>query len=60
MIANPGHPESTMPHTMIPAFGALAIPIAILLTWTGIGLYAAWQTWHGRDYTYPGIGIRIP
>lgn len=44
---------------MIEALAMLVIPVALVLAWTGIGVYAAWRVWHGKDYEYPGIGRLI-
>ena len=56
VLINPNHPEPIMPYTMIPAFALVLVPIALTVAWIGYGLYAAWQVWHGKDFSYPIIG----
>ena len=59
LLVGQSDPESTMAYTMIPALAMLAIPVAIVLTWTAIGVYGAWQVWHGKDFAYPAFGRLI-
>lgn len=56
LFLNPSRPESLMAYTMIPAFALILIPIALTLFWAGYGVYAAWQVWHNKDFSYPLIG----
>ena len=56
LLIDSNHPEPIMPYTMIPAFALILVPIGLMLAWFAYGLYAAWQTWHGKDFSYPLIG----
>jgi uncharacterized Tic20 family protein len=56
LLFNPSHPEPLMPYTMIPAFVLILVPIVLTLAWVGYGIYAAWQVWHHKDFSYPIIG----
>ena len=56
LLIDSNHPEPIMPYTMIPAFALILVPIALTLVWVAYGVYAAWQVWHGRDFSYPIIG----
>ena len=59
LILNPNDPQPLMPFTMIPAMISIIIPFAVMMLWTIYGLYAAWQVWHGKDFSYPLIGKAI-
>ncbi len=59
VLLNPQHPEPMMPYTMIPALLAIVIPFGVMIVWTIYGLFAAWQVWHGKDFSYPLIGQAI-
>lgn len=59
VLINPQNPEPMMPYTMIPAFALMAVPFGVMIVWTIYGLYAAWQTWHDKDFSYPLIGRAI-
>lgn len=59
LLINSQNPEPMMPFTMIPALLAIVIPFAVMIAWTIYGLYAAWQVWHGKDFSYPLIGQAI-
>ena len=52
-------PEPILPYTMIPAFVLMIVPFAVMIAWGVYGLYAAWQTWRGKDFSYPLIGRAI-
>jgi uncharacterized Tic20 family protein len=56
ILIDPNNPEPMMPYTMIPAFALILVPIGLMFAWFAYGLYAAWQTWHGKDFSYPLIG----
>lgn len=56
LLADPVQPERLMPFTMIPAFLLMGVPLTLMLLWTVGGLYAAYQTGHGRDFSYPLLG----
>ena len=56
LLIDSRNPEPMMPFTMIPAFGLMIVPFAVMIAWTIYGLYAAWQVWHGKDFAYPVIG----
>ncbi len=55
-MINSQHPEPYMPYTMIPALALMAVPFAVMILWVVYGLYAAWQVWHGKDFSYRVIG----
>jgi uncharacterized Tic20 family protein len=59
LLINANNPEPLMPYTMIPALLAIVIPFGVMIAWTIYGLYAAWQVWHGKDFSYPLIGQAI-
>lgn len=59
LILNPNDPQPMMPFTMIPAMISIIIPFAVMMLWTIYGLYAAWQVWHGKDFSYLLIGKAI-
>ncbi|MBI5300951.1 MAG: DUF4870 domain-containing protein [Chloroflexi bacterium] len=59
VLINPQHPEPLMAYTMIPAFGLILAPFAVMFAWFLYGLYAAWQVWHGKDFSYWLIGEHI-
>lgn len=59
LLINSQNPEPMMAYTMIPAFIAMVIPFAVMIAWNVYGLYAAWQLWHGKDFSYPLIGRAI-
>jgi uncharacterized Tic20 family protein len=56
VLIDPLHPEALQPYTMIPAFGLIVVPFGVMIGWLVYGLYAAWQVWHGKDFSYPVIG----
>jgi uncharacterized Tic20 family protein len=56
LLIDAQHPEPMMPFTMIPALGLMAVPFIVMIGWTIYGIYAAWQVWHGHDFSYPVIG----
>ncbi len=56
VLLNPRNPEPMMPYTMIPAFALMLVPLAAMLGWFIYGVYAAWQVWHGKDFSYAVIG----
>ena len=60
LLVNPSRPESLMPYTMIPAFVLILVPILLTLAWIGYGVYAGWQVWHKKDFSYPLIGQWVP
>jgi uncharacterized Tic20 family protein len=59
VFLNSRNPEPMMPYTMIPALLLMIVPFAVMIAWGGYGLYAAWQVWHGKDFSYPLIGRAI-
>lgn len=59
LLIDSNNPEPIMPFTMIPAFVAMVIPFGVMIAWTIYGLYAAWQVWHGKDFSYPLIGRAV-
>lgn len=59
ILLNPDKPEPLMPFTMIPAFGLMLVPFAVMFVWFVYGLYAAYQVWHGKDFSYPLIGTWV-
>lgn len=59
IMLNSQNPEPLMAYTMIPALVSMLIPFTVMIAWGIYGLYAAWQTWHGRDFSYPLIGRAI-
>ncbi len=56
VLFNSENPEPMMPYTMIPAGLFIIVPFAMMFFLIGYGLYAAWQVWHGKDFSYPIIG----
>ncbi len=56
VLIDPSRPEPMMPYTMIPAAALVLVPIALTFAWVAYGCYAAWQVWHGKDFSYPIIG----
>jgi len=59
LLIDAQNPEPIMAFTMIPAFVLMAVPFVVMIAWTLYGLYAAWQTWRGKDFSYPLIGQAI-
>ncbi len=56
VMIDPLHPEMLQPYTMIPALALIIVPFAVMVGWLVYGLYAAWQVWHGKDFSYWLIG----
>lgn len=59
LLIDSTNPEPMMPFTMIPAFASMIIPFGVMIAWPLYGLYAAWQVWHGKDFSYPLIGRAV-
>jgi hypothetical protein len=59
LLIDSGNPEPIMPFTMIPAMVSIIIPFGVMIAWTLYGVYAAWQVWHGKDFSYPLIGRAV-
>lgn len=55
-LIDPGRPETVQPYTMMPAVLLIIVPFAVMIGWIVLGVYAAVQAWHGKDYSYPLIG----
>ncbi|CAG0947538.1 hypothetical protein ANRL1_04243 [Anaerolineae bacterium] len=56
VMIDPLHPETLQPYTMIPALALIIVPFAVMVGWLVYGLYAAWQVWHGKNFSYWLIG----